>query len=169
MDRRESLSALAEFTRDTGIRIALPPHATVLNVNLDKWANGTDTRLSITLDVYEVTESVRELRFVRHGKRMMIWTDQTTPVFHGEPVEAPIKTEYGTYFSYMGIDLWDDDFVPFTEHRVGKIETPAEYRARRDWEAMQYRVGTPRSPMDNAEVSACESDTTPAMYRHWNR
>jgi hypothetical protein len=166
MDRRESLSALAEFTRETGIRIALPPHATVLNVNIESWVAATANKLSVTLDVYEVTETVRELRFVRHGKRMMIWTDVSDEVHADPTAEYDVKGVTGRFYKCMSMTLWDDDFVPFIEHRVGKIETPAEYAARRRWEGEQYRVGTSRNPMDSA--SRVTEGYSP-MSDYWNR
>jgi hypothetical protein len=166
MDRRESLAALAEFSSATGIPMALPSSATVLNVNFTDWHEGNSPIVSVTLQVLEVKETVRETRYLRRGVKMMIWTCVTGEV-NAYDAHYDVISGWGDYWTFQSIVSWESDFTPYTEHKIGRIETPAEYAERRRWEGMQYRVGTSRSPMDNAEVAACESDTTPAMYRHW--
>jgi hypothetical protein len=150
MDRSASLQVLKQFTSDTGLPITLPAHATVLNVNTSDWLAGTSERFSVTLDVYEVAETVRELRFVKHGTRMMIWTEIYDFTDHTNAPDVYARDGSMRAYKCTSMTLWDDDFVPFTEHRVGRIETPAEYAARRKWEGEQYRVGSDKSPMDSA-------------------
>lgn len=118
------------------------PNRTILTVAV------TDNSITVQSDVYETTEGVREIRFSRHGMRLEAWT---RPDAH-----SPWK--------YDCITAWDEDFTPFYERRVGHSQTLAEYRARREWEGMQYRVGTAKSPMDNADRS---SDPSAPMHDYW--
>lgn len=153
MDRNASMKVVAEIARETRLPVVLPPHATVLSVSIEPWYEATSDTIMVTFDIYEVVETIRESRFVKHGMRIVSFTADETG-HRG--------------FTTKSITVWDDDedFSPFTINKIGRIETPQEYAARRDWEAMQYRVGTLNNPLDNADRTA-EGHTTASMQKHW--
>lgn len=146
MDRRESLLAAREVTQALGTAWVLPHHATITKLEI------TDESVTVVLDIYEVRETVRETRFIKHGVRLLNWTSSSDSYFG---------------WKYTTMTAWDDDFKPFTEHKVGRIETPAEYMERRRWEGEVYRPGSDRSPMDSA-YRVTLGHTTDAMTNYWN-
>lgn len=134
---------LARLVRDAHVPFVLRP-----NMRIDQvWIEPGSVRVSVT--VYETTQTAREIRFRRRGSRLMAWTG---------------VRPNGTFKKYDEFTVWDDDFTPYVERRFGRTETPEQTRERRDWEGMQYRVGTPKSPMDNAIVSA---DPSMPMFDYW--
>ena len=147
MDRRESILAAKQVSTALGMPWLLPANAFVKTFNI------TSNTVSVTLDVFKVEETTRESRFVGRGTRMLVWELDDT---------------FANGWKYTCMTLWDDNFEPVAVNKIGRIESPAEYHARRDWEAMQYRVGNDKSPMDNAARTA-EGLTTDAMTNHWNR
>lgn len=117
--------------------------------------------VTVLVEFLVTNETAREVRFVRRGRRLMVWKaryDFVNPV----PSDA---TAIGSW-EYREIVMWDDTFKPYVEHKIGRIESPAEYRARRAWEGDQYRVGSSRSPMDSAyRVTLGDSP----MTDYWNK
>ena len=111
-----------------------------------------DGMVMVALTVHRYTETVRETKLTHRGTRMITFTEST--VIPG-------------WWDRQEMTLWDEDFTPYALHQVGRIETPKEYRERRDWEAMQYRVGTSSNPMDNAERSS--DPTYSPMHDYWMR
>ena len=146
MDRRESLKVAREVTEALGLPFVLPAHATIVSYTI------SDEKVAVTLEIYKVAETKRELRFLKKGLRLMHWSPSEYAVFG---------------WKYQSMTVWDDDFTPYTELLVGKVETPAEYHERRRWEADCYRVGSHRTPLDNA-ARVTEGYTTEAMTKYWN-
>lgn len=120
---------IARMVRNAHVPFRLRPNMRINRV----WIDDASVRVQVT--VYDTTETAREIRFRRRGIRLMSWTG---------------VRPNGTFEKYDEFTSWDDDFVPYVERRYGRTETPDERRARRDWEGMQYRVGTAKSPMDSA-------------------
>lgn len=89
----------------------------------------TESRVVVRLEVLSFTESVRDIRFTKKATKLMTWTSS------------------GSYEEFV---IEDDTFEPYTERRFGSVTSPAEYHEKREWEGMQYRVGSDASPMDSA-------------------
>lgn len=143
----ETLAQTASAVREIGSALKLPfrlqNHWTIQSYAIDT------NVVTVTLTVYATRESVRETRFVKKGTRMMAWT----------------RADETSRWQYQEFTVWDTDFVPFTQHQIGKIESPAEYRARRQWEGDVYRPGSDRSPMDSAARAVEYSP----MTNYWNK
>jgi hypothetical protein len=133
--------AIRQVESAIGRKLVLRAIDTIVSTRL------TDTMVAITVRVPTVVETRRETRYVGAVLRMMVWT----------------RTDGD--WSYMKMEVKDDEFVPYVDNMMGRIESPAEYNARRNWEAMQYRVGNDLSPMDNAERSA--DPTYSPMHDYW--
>jgi hypothetical protein len=125
----------------------------------------TDDTVTVTLKIYSVRETAREIRYEKSGLRMMVWKlafdpeTETMPGYRLTPDEC---------WWFKSMTVWDDpeDFTPWTEHRLGHVLTPEEYTERREWEGMQYRVGTAKTPMDSAGRVV---DGPSPMSDYWNR
>jgi hypothetical protein len=124
----------------------LPHHATINEVIIEA------EKVTVNLTVFEVEETVREDRFKRKGMRLLEWTSSPDSLFG---------------WKYQTITLWDESFVPYAEHKVGRIESVKEYMDRRKWEGEVYRPGSERSPMDSA-YRVTLGHTTTQMERYWN-
>ena len=120
--------------------------------------------VTAVVDFITTTETAREVRYTRRGTRLMVW--QATP--DGKIGRSDIVAESGDWmqWEYSDIVVWDDTFKPYTEIKFGRIETPAEYYARRRWEGDQYRVGSNHSPMDSAQRVA---EGYSPMSDYWNK
>src|SRR4051812_11870735 len=129
MDRMQSVLEARKVSEALDMPWQLPRHATIVN-----WIV-TDDRVAVSLEIFEVKETNREDKFTKKGIRLLNWTKN-------------LSARNGWDYSIMTV--WDEDFEPYSELKIGKIESPAEYIARREWEGMQYRVGTSHSPMDSA-------------------
>ena len=108
----------------------------------------TDTLITVTVRVITVVDTVRETRYTGAVLRMQAWT----------------RGAADGRLAYQKFEVADDTFVPWTDHKLGKIETPVEYHDRRRWEGMQYRVGTESSPMDSAQRAA---EGFSPMQQYW--
>jgi hypothetical protein len=122
--------------------------------------NGTVTVLTEFLDTHE---TAREVRYVRRGRRLQSWSERYDFTSDNE---LKAGERFVGLWKYREIVMWDDTFSPYTEHKIGRIETPEEYRARRRWEGDQYRVGSSRSPMDSA---ARVTEGFSPMADYWNK
>lgn len=109
-----------------------------------------DGMVLVALTVHRYTETVRETKLTHRGTRMIKFTE---------------SKDFPGIWEREESTMWDEDFTPYALHQVGRIETPAEYHARRRWEGMQYRVGSPSNPMDNAERSS--DPTYSPMHDYW--
>lgn len=131
----QRLSVIAEIECALGARkLQLRPCDSILTYSITDW------RVVISVRVPQVVETRRETRYVGAVIRMMIFS---RPEF-----------DYCAPWSYEKIEVPDPDFVPYTDHMMGRIESPAEYAERRRWEGDQYRVGVSRFPMDSAARAA---------------
>lgn len=131
------------------------------NTTLVKYNIEPHTKISVLTEFLVTTETNREVRFTRRGKRLAVWEARWDFTEPREPGELFM-------WKYSEVVMWDDTFEPYTEHKIGRIETPEEYRARRIWEGEQYRVGSAKSPMDSA-YRVTLGHTTDAMTNYWNK
>lgn len=147
--------------------------ASALGLPFELRANNTLVKSNISPDAVTVlveflvtNETTREVRFMRRGRRLMVW--EASP--DGKVGRSGLVADDGDWmqWKYSEIVMWDDTFKPYIEHKIGRIETPAEYRDRRRWEGDQYRVGSSRTPMDSA-YRVTLGHTTDAMTDYWNR
>jgi hypothetical protein len=148
MDRRESLLAARGVSKALGMPFVLPRYATIESVTIE------DEKVGVVLTIFEVTETKRELRFRKRGTRLMHWTLDCTG-------------EYESGWKYDSLTFWHDDFTPYTELVLGRVETPKEYYERRVWEGNVYRPGSDKTPLDSA-ARVTEGYTTESMTKYWN-
>lgn len=146
------------ITDALGLPFVLRPTDEILTYGI------TDDTVSVTLKIYSVRETAREIRYEKSGLRMMVWKlcydpADEMPGYRLTPDEC---------WWFRSFTVWDDpeDFTPFTERRFGHSLTPDEYTERREWEGMQYRVGTAKTPMDSA---GRVTEGYSPMADYWNR
>lgn len=135
---------LRQISDKLGFPFTLRPHQTMIRYSI------SDETIMVALTVHRYKESIRETKLTHRGTTMITFTASKITPGHW------IREE---------MTVWDEDFTPYALHQVGRIETPAEYRDRREWEAMQYRVGSASNPMDNAERSS--DPTYSPMHDYW--
>jgi len=138
-----------------GRPVQLRPYESIVRVKVDP------EEILLVLQVYDWTETAREVRFHKSGLRMRIWKlkdGKWKEQFERDP-DGKITT----------LTVWDDDFKPYTECKFGYSLSPQEYYDRLERERMTYRPGTFRTPLDSFErtVQCGPSGTTPKMYRYW--
>jgi hypothetical protein len=144
--------------------------ASVLDLPFELRANNTlissnisDNAVTALIEFLVTNETAREVRYMRRGRRLMSWT---------RVVGDDLYADFGARqivdgrWEYREIVMWDDTFKPYVENKIGRIETPAEYHARRRWEGEQYRVGSNRSPMDSAHRVTLGASP---MEDYWNK
>ncbi len=117
--------------------------------------------VTVLVEFLDVNETARETRYMRRGRRLSQWEAR-----YDFTVERPEGEQWVGLWKYTEVVMWDDTFKPYIEHKLGKIETPAEYYARRRWEGDQYRVGSHKSPMDSAQRV---SEGYSPMSDYWNK
>lgn len=108
----------------------------------------TDADVTLVFETYLVRESSRKTTFLKQGTRAVSYSRVT-----GEKTAEMI--------------VWDEQ-APIIEHvDLGRVETAAETRARREWEADAHRVGTAKNPLDNASRTA-DQFAHPRMTKYWS-
>lgn len=137
------MTDLREISRAVNYQFRLSAHQELISYTI------TDDTVMVALIVHKWREGVSRDYLTHRGTRIMSWE----------------RDETGNLSLTSSMTMWDEDFVPYSDHKIGRVETPAEYHARRDWEGMQHRVGTHKSPMDNAERSADPSYSP--MHDYW--
>jgi len=157
MSTNENAPSVHDSVRAIAAELKLP---FVLRANntLVKYDIKSGERVTVLVEFLTTTETAREVRYTRRGKRLMSWEARYdyTDIPEGEL----------TNWKYSEVVMWDDTFEPYVENKIGRIESPAEYAERRRWEGEQYRVGSPRSPMDSAHRVTLGH--TP-MADYWNK
>ena len=129
----------------TGVNLRLSEYDSIVSVKL-----GMETIL-VCIETYDVTETVRETRYNRCGKRI---------------VALEKKGSRWRVDDFMDT-VWYDDFEPFVLRHFGRTETIAEREARIDWQTMCHRPGNAQFPLDNAE--AIDEDYTPKMKDYFEK
>lgn len=130
-----------------GADLRMKPYERLLRVKL------TGDVAIAKIETFVVREMSRQTRYEKRGVKLLKFTKVGSGyVLIGDPDDIFI--------------MWDDNFVPTVEVPWGSFATPEQKLAKREWEADAYRVGSSRSPMDNAARTS-EGHTTPAMERHW--
>lgn len=145
----EDIQRLADLRDSWGILFTPRPYSSI-----DKLVV-SDGVVKMRLTVHRYTVGVTRTRLTGRGTQLIVWTPDR---------DGTYTDLFGGTWKVDSVTLWDDTFEPVEIHQIGRIETPAEYHARRRWEAQTYRVGTDKSPMDNADVSA---DPKMPMYNYW--
>lgn len=156
MSLADTAVAQRELSAALGLPFALRAHQRIVGYSI------TDETIAVTIEFYLTSETTRELRFTKKGTRMMVWTaayDLTGDTSH------ILFGRGGRFWTYQEMVAFDPTFVPYIEHKIGRIESPAEYAERRRWEGEQYRVGSHKSPMDSAQ-RVCDGPSPMADY--WN-
>lgn len=132
--------------KEAGIVFHLRPYQELVKVVIQP------DEIVIVLKIYKYSETLREVRFTKSGNRLYCWKLKDKIWEPQEPLTS-----------------WDEDFVPYVERRYGVHISESEYRAKLEWEAMTYRCGTKRTPLDSFSRTVEErtSDTTADMYKYW--
>lgn len=111
-----------------------------------------DGVIMLAIETFDVKVLVREDRFLRKGKRMMVFNE-------------------GPHGWYLDADMtaWDIDptWEPYVfEKGARRRDTAEESTARREWEKMCYRPGNSTNPLDSYD-RVLEGYTTDKMERHF--
>lgn len=127
-----------------GFPVLLRPYQELIEVTV------TDEAIMVLTTVKSYTETTKEVRFHKSGTQLLSW-----------------KKEDGRWVQQETLTAWDeeDDNSPM-EVRYGYSLSEREYKDRLEWEAMTYRCGTPRTPLDSFE-RAVWGDTSDSMFQYW--
>lgn len=157
MEELSTAQQLLPIKLALGRPVYLRPYEQVLRVSVEP------EKISLTIRTYQTSETEREVRFLKSGLRLKTWK-----LVDGKWVEQFVLGDDGRKHS---LTLWDDDFEPISERRIGHSLTPDEYYDRIKREAETYRPGTSRYPLANyaCTMMAGPHGTTPDMYRYWTR
>jgi hypothetical protein len=138
---------LAAAETHIGQRVVLPKASDILAIKVE------DDVLLIKFVRYDFRQMSSEVRFLAAYTVLRQW--------HRTPGQ-------GYWAREDDFEVEQDDFQPVTIPEHGRtITTPAEWHAKRVWEADCYRPGTATQPMDNAARTS-EGYTHDKMARHWS-
>ena len=131
---------LRQIRATTGVQIKLKMFESLERVVF------TEEKVTVLVNICEVTELHAEYRIKRVGKRLT-------------EISIPAK---GWGKIVDEIEIWDEDSSQV--HKRLNPETPRETREREEWELLCYRPGTARNPLDNYD--SVDSDR---MAKHWRK
>lgn len=126
----------------------LRPYERVIQVQI----SGDRTVAHILVETFVVRESRTRTVFLKKGKRATSYALGAGNVFH---------------MSDDPLVIWDDSFVRTDHVEIGRVETADETKARREYEADAYRVGSAKNPLDNASRTA-DAFAHPTMTKYWS-
>jgi hypothetical protein len=153
MNELTAAQQLKPVKQALGKPFQLLPYQSVKKVTI------TADSITVLLQVYQFTETYREVRFHKSGLMMYAWKlkDNVWIAQHlGGDDQIPLV-------------IWDESFEPYIECRFGTHRSIKEYYDRLEWESNVHRPGTSRTPLDNftRTVEAAQCETTPAMFKYW--
>ena len=131
---------LRQIRATTGVQIKLKMFESLERVVF------TEEKVTVLVNICEVTELHAEYRIKRVGKRLT-------------EISIPAK---GWGKIVDEIEIWDEGSSQV--HKRLDPETPLQTRQREEWELLCYRPGTSKTPLDNYD--SVDSDR---MAKHWRK
>jgi hypothetical protein len=120
---------LEHLRQVTGKRITLKEWESIEQMHIQ------DAMAMVLIDTFEVKVLVREDRYLKHGRRVLVFMrNQATG---------------GWYLDSDSTAWHDDGFVPYVYEKSGRRQTADELQEQREWEKLCYRPGTGRTPLDS--------------------
>ncbi|HEY6020100.1 MAG TPA: hypothetical protein VIY48_09420 [Candidatus Paceibacterota bacterium] len=126
--------------RNSGIMYTVRPYEQIMNVMFKP-----DGSIAIVSTVHEWHETHYFIKLTRRGIRLTLYP----PVGFAQTLTN-----------------WEENFTEELIRKVGTPNTPQRLNEQLDDEALRYRVGTARYPMDNVRSTEFD-DKNSKMYRHW--
>lgn len=124
------------------VQIRMRPYEKCLRLRVD------DASVNLVFETFHVREGKTRTVFLKQGVRLVSYSRET-----GEKIGEMIS--------------WDEVKPNVQIANFGRVETPEETRARREWEADAYRVGSTKNPLDNAARTA-DQFAHPTMTKYWS-